>query len=182
MTHLSVKRIVLTGGPGSGKSSVINALKSAGYDVVRESGRAIIQVQECIQGEGVPWKNALLFAELMLSKELDTYNVSDSGNQFIFYDRAILDILGYLMLAKEKIPAHFFNAATHCGYHSKVFIFPPWQTIYTQDNERKQSFEEAIRTYEMMKFVYLHYGYHLIEMPMCSVTERMQFILSKLSD
>ena len=44
---------VLTGGPGSGKSTLIQALDEAGYSTMGEAGRAIIQEQAAIGGKGI---------------------------------------------------------------------------------------------------------------------------------
>lgn len=48
------KAIVLTGGPGMGKTSIINHLKSMGYKTVKESGRDIIQQQLAVGGRKLP--------------------------------------------------------------------------------------------------------------------------------
>ncbi len=63
-------RIILTGGPGSGKSTIINKLRRNGYSCSIEAGRAIIQDQSHIGGSALPWIDPIAFAELMLSWEL----------------------------------------------------------------------------------------------------------------
>jgi len=45
---------VITGGPGSGKTSLIEALRSRGYNSTVEAGRAIIQDQVAIDGRALP--------------------------------------------------------------------------------------------------------------------------------
>lgn len=57
---------ILTGGPGSGKSTVLNLLFSMGYPVVPEVGRKIIQEQVSIKGNALPWGDTCRYAELML--------------------------------------------------------------------------------------------------------------------
>src|SRR5690606_30670917 len=54
---------VLTGGPGSGKSSLLAALAQAGHSVSEEAGRAIIRDQQSIAGLGRPGRDPSLFAE-----------------------------------------------------------------------------------------------------------------------
>lgn len=46
--------IVFTGGPGAGKTSVIEALRSAGHRCSAEAGRAIIRQQVAIDGAALP--------------------------------------------------------------------------------------------------------------------------------
>ena len=44
--------IVITGGPGAGKTTLINLLREAGFATAPEAGRAIIQDQSAIGGSG----------------------------------------------------------------------------------------------------------------------------------
>lgn len=61
--------IVVTGGPGSGKSTLISALCAEGFTGMPEAGRAIIQAQAAIGGAALPWADRFAFSELMLSWE-----------------------------------------------------------------------------------------------------------------
>ena len=63
-------------------------------------------------------------------------------------------------------------------YHRRVFIAPPWPEIFLVDAERKQSFEEATATYEMMIQTYSTLSYDLIPLPLVPVLERLQFVLA----
>jgi predicted ATPase len=69
------------------------------------------------------------------------------------------------------------QAAEIFRYHRKVFIAPPWQEIFQNDNERKQDFDEAERTYEAMIETYKAQGYELVELPRASVEDRAHFVL-----
>jgi len=46
---------IISGGPGSGKTSLINALARQGIPSMPEAGRAIIQDQMAIGGIALPW-------------------------------------------------------------------------------------------------------------------------------
>ena len=61
---------VITGGPGSGKSTLIDALAGHGICTMPEAGRAIIRDQVAIGGEALPWSDRRAFAELMLGWEI----------------------------------------------------------------------------------------------------------------
>ncbi|QZO06786.1 AAA family ATPase [Agrobacterium vitis] len=64
---------VVTGGPGSGKSSPINAMTRRGFRTMPEAGRAITQDQVRIGGPALPWADQIAFSELMLGWELRSY-------------------------------------------------------------------------------------------------------------
>lgn len=82
-------RIILTGGPGSGKTTLINALKNKGYSCSLEAGRAIIQDQILIEGNGLPWIEPEAFAQLMLSWELRSWHEATNTEAPYFYDRGL---------------------------------------------------------------------------------------------
>lgn len=63
-------------------------------------------------------------------------------------------------------------------YNSTVFLFPPWQEIYCHDTERKQTFAQAIETWEAVRQGYSECGYFVIDVPKISVEERALFILN----
>lgn len=57
---------IFTGGPGSGKSTVLNILENMGYMTVREVARDIIKNQVRTNGDAVPWNNTVRYSNLML--------------------------------------------------------------------------------------------------------------------
>jgi predicted ATPase len=174
----SAKRFfVITGGPGSGKSTLLDALEARGFARSVEAGRGIIQDQAAIGGQALPWSDPAAFAELMLSWEMRSYRMAQEGSGTVFFDRGVPDVIGYLRLMKEAVPAHFDKAARSFRYNRRVFIAPPWEEIFIPDRERRQDFAEAARTYESMVATYQDYGYELVEIPRAPVQRRVEFIL-----
>ena len=176
-----LKRIVITGGPGSGKSTLLNILNKKGFSMSMEAGRSIIQDQILIGGNALPWGDRELFADLMLSWELRSWQDATTSNNVHFFDRGIPDVKGYLSLCNLPIPEYLEKAIKLFRYDKTVFIAPPWREIFVQDSERKQSFHEAELTYHAMMMTYRNSGYNLIELPLSTAEERVEFILSKLN-
>jgi predicted ATPase len=172
---------VLTGGPSSGKSALVDALERAGYARSVEAGRGIIQDQMLIRGRALPWDDRTLFAELMLSWEMRSYHMAQPSTGPVFFDRGVPDVLGYLRLIGHPIPSHMQKAAAIFRYNANVFVAPPWRDIFHQDRERKQDFDEAVRTYDALVVTYTEYGYNLIELPRVPVAERLRFVLQTIS-
>jgi predicted ATPase len=170
---------VLTGGPGSGKTALIDALRSAGFTTSVEAGRGIIRDQSAIGGSALPWHDQALFAELMLSWELRSYQAAVEQPGPVFFDRGIPDTLGYLRLSGLPVPGHVKAAAERFRYNRRVFVAPPWPDIFQQDRERKQTLDEAARTYDAMVGVYTALGYDLVPLPLASVEARQQFVLAE---
>lgn len=174
--------LVVTGGPGSGKSSLIDALQQSGYARSVEAGRSIIQDQTAIGGRALPWVDPALFAEMMLCWEMRSYQMAQLQNGLAFFDRGVPDVLGYLRFLNLPVPEHMRKAANTFRYNRHVFIAPPWQEIFRQDRERKQDFGEAVRTYETMVATYATLGYDLVEIPRVPVDERVRFMLRSVDE
>lgn len=173
---------ILTGGPGSGKSALIEALRGSDYAASVEAGRGIIQHQMAIGGRALPWIDPALFAEMMLSWEMRSYDIAQTEAGTVFFDRGVPDVAGYLRLMGLPVPEHVRKAVDLVRYNRRVFIAPPWQEIFRQDRERKQDFAEAVRTYDALVTTYTEYGYELVEIPRAPIPERVQFILQNMTD
>jgi predicted ATPase len=169
---------VITGGPGSGKSTLMSALLDRGFETVEETGRVIIREQISSAGDALPWGNRTEFAQLMLDREIENYTRMEKSAAPVVFDRGIPDVIGYLRLCDLPVPRAAEEAARTRRYNRQVFIAPYWPQIYAQDGERKQDPEEAERTCRMMRAVYAEYGYELAELPFASVDERVAFVLS----
>jgi predicted ATPase len=170
---------VVTGGPGSGKSTLIEALERSGYGRSVEAGRGIIQDQAAIGGPAVPWGDALAFAEQMLCWEMRSYHMACQQDGPVYFDRGVPDVVGYLRLLGLPVPAHMRKALELFRYNRRVFIAPPWPEIFRQDGERRQSLDEAARTYDAMVSTYGECGYVLVEIPRCPVEERVRFVIGQ---
>ena len=177
MPQTSNRFFVLTGGPGSGKSTLIESLAAAGFATSVEAGRGIIKDQVAISGTALPWQDPALFAELMLSWEMRSHAIATAVSEPVFFDRGVPDVIGYLKLVGLPVPTHVDKAAREFRYNSKVFILPHWPEIFGQDSERKQDEDEARRTHASMVATYTACGYELIEVPKGTVEQRLRFVV-----
>ncbi|MEH1123068.1 AAA family ATPase [Micromonospora sp. CPCC 206061] len=169
--------IVIAGGPGAGKTTLIEALRAAGYATAPEAGRAIIQDQVAIGGPALPWVNPALFAELVLCWDLRSYRWALRHDGPVFFDHALAGMAGYYRLIGREVPAHVSAAVAAFRYGTRVFVAPPWKEIYRTDAERRQSWDEAVRTHEVVAQAYVEAGYELVELPRAPVSERLSFVL-----
>ncbi len=174
------KRIVITGGPGTGKSSVISNLESKGHYCFHEVSRQItLEAQE--QGiDQLFLDDPLLFSEKLLEARIKQYqNAQESSGKLVFLDRGIPDVVAYMDYFGTTYPSIFRNACVDHKY-DRIFLMPPWDEIYETDNERYESFEEAQKIYEYLKKAYITFGYKPLEVPKQSIENRSNFILNNL--
>ena len=172
---------IISGGPGVGKTTLINELRQAGFLTAEEEARRIIKNQLTIGGDGLPWRNKVLYAQLMFDASVRIFEKikNDNFTGPIYFDRGILDTVCYMNMENIPVSREAVEVIHKCMYNKNVFILPPWKEIYETDSERKQSWNEALSTFDKMKETYLEYGYNVIEVPRVSVLERRQFVVEK---
>lgn len=171
---------VLTGGPGSGKTTLIDALGDAGFATCPEAGRGIIRDQMALGGPALPWKDPSLFAELMLCWDMRSHHAAAGRERPAFFDRGVPDTIGYLRLTGIAVPAHLRDAAARFRYNAKVFVTPPWRAIFARDDERSQTWDEAVRTHDIMVETYCGLGYEPVRVPCAPVDDRLRFIRAEI--
>jgi predicted ATPase len=173
---------VITGGPGSGKSTLIAALAATGVATSPEVARIIIREEVASGGDALPWANHLAFAERMIEREVAAHEEALASGETVLLDRGVPDVVCFLRLAGLATPPYIDAAARTCRYNPRVFIAPWWLAIFTTDAERKQTPEEAAATFAVMVETYRDYGYTLVELPRATVAERVAFVLAQIGE
>ena len=166
---------IITGGPGGGKTSLLESLAGQGFVIVPETARQIIR--ERLRNGLTPRPDPHEFARQIFETDLVNYTSHMNEMQIRFFDRSFLD--SALMLFQDD-RNYFESIVDHLitrRYNRKVFIAPPWKEIYRNDSERDQTFEEAVCIYEKLYPWYENNGYQLIVLPNESLETRMKFVL-----
>lgn len=178
---LMQQKIVLIGGPGTGKTSVLNELLKREFCCMPEISRAVtLQAKE--QGiDQLFLSEPLLFSEMLLKGREEQYIKANKKNkEVVFFDRGIPDVYAYMDFFKTKYPKSFIDKSKQYAY-DKVFLFSPWKDIYTTDNERYESFEESKQIDHFLQNAYTKLGYKIIFVPFGSIKDRTNFIINSLN-
>lgn len=172
--------IVLIGGPGTGKSTLISELAARGYCCYPEISR---QVTLDAKQKGIDQlflTQPLLFSEMLLEGRKKQFEEAlKEPKDVVFIDRGIPDVVAYMNYIAAEYPEHFTKACEDFKY-SKIFILPPWEEIYESDGERYENFEQAQTIQKHLVETYKKYGYNLIEVPKETVENRILYILDKI--
>lgn|SRR5690606_6917366 len=172
-------RIVIAGGPGFGKTSVISGLEQLGYPVFHEISRHVLEEEKEKDSDILPWKNHKAFNEALFNARVEQYKAGESVQGTCFYDRGLPDSIGYCIANNEEIPPSFLERAQTFRYFSKVFITPFWEEIYQKDAQRWEEIDFAKKVNESIEEAYRMCGYEVIELPKVSIGERISFILKE---
>jgi predicted ATPase len=170
---------VITGGPGFGKTLIIEELKQLGYNCSGEFARDLILSQQELGGEILPWKNPKLFQQEVLQKRIDFFD-SVPDNSFAFADRGIPDQLAFARYRGFGTPKNLNQYSQEYRYASQVFVTPPWPEIFVSDSIRSETFEEALLIHEIVIEIYLSLNYQIIELPLLPLEQRTKYLLQNI--
>jgi predicted ATPase len=170
-------RVVITGGPGAGKTALLNELRRLGFATVDDTPRAIIRSR---RARGLsPRPPPLDFAEEVLRREIEQYQ-RHGGDALTFFDRGVIDALLMVSQAAPERRTEVVALAAAHPYHRIAIFLPPWKEIYVSDEERDHPFSHAVRVYESLVAWYDACGYQVALLPKVAIDERCRLVLSML--
>jgi predicted ATPase len=172
------KKYVLTGGPKTGKTTVIRILQHMGYQIVQEAATTLI-TDALENDEPPPWRNMSLFQEKLFKLQLGREkNLKDYPTAFI--DRGIIDSIGYARfynLACDKQALDYVKQEPYSGVFFLDFFAP-----FSPDKTRVEDFDLANEIHVFLKKTYEDFGYNPIVVPALGAVKRADFICKKIRE
>lgn len=173
-----MKRFVLTGAPGSGKTAIIRQLEIEGFGVVEEAATDLIALAQA-QGIAEPWINSSFIdsvADLQARRQL---RASCQPDEIQFHDRSVIctaALATYLghpvsrMLSREleRIKAEAIYERTVFFVRNLGFVAPT--------AARRISFEETLRFEKIHEEAYRRFGFELVFIEPGGLADRVNAI------
>jgi predicted ATPase len=168
---------VITGGPGSGKTTTINLLRTRGYKTTIEHARHYIDTQ-LIKGRTVEEirKNQKTFQLGILEMQIEQ-EASLVPGELIFLDRAIPDALAYYRFLHLEEDGELKKALLSSSY-KKVFILDCLPLV--NDYARREDEAAQKKIHELIDEVYNELGFPIIHVPVLEPETRVNLILGSL--
>lgn len=166
-------KVVFTGGPCSGKSSVLNLLQLKGMKVVSEVGRKVLEES----GRHPDYQREIFEKQLLKEENLE------KGIHFL--DRGAIDCIAYLNVFKDSKPFSYDLEDLKKRY-KVIFVFE--RLPLEHDEIRKESEEEAEKVHRELISVYEKLDYQIVHVPCFegsvgeSIDKRINFILNYLGE
>ena len=176
-----IQKYIISGAPGTGKTTIINALKKKDHYCAEEISRELIAEQISIGGNILPWKDQIAFENKIAHRRYKQY-LDSPENCICFFDRSSIDCIAYLNNNKLESTSQINQIIKNCIFNKTVFYTPIWEEIYKNDSERQESFDQSIRIDKYLKDSYMKFGYTIIKIPKTTLDKRVNFILSQIKD
>mgnify|MGYP001819448042 FL=1 len=182
---MSPRFAVITGGPGSGKTSLIDHLASLGYATVPEAGIQIIEelTQELGLAGQVVWRQQhpaefqrLVQERLVANEEA----CSATGDALVFCDRGRPDALAYATLVGIELAAGSRTRIDDQRYH-QVFLLDTLSHFEARPaTGRTSNRQRSLRLHALLDSAYRSLGYEPVRIPELSIEDRARLVLESL--
>lgn len=165
---------VVTGGPSTGKTTVINLLHKRGYQTAIEHARHYIDTQKS-NGQTVEEirENKRKFQLGVLKMQIEQEN-SLSPKDVVFLDRAIPDALAYYQFLELDYDKELVEAMNKVSY-KKIFILDRLPLI--NDYARTEDAIAQEKIHALITKIYESLPFPVVQVPVLSPEERLNFIL-----
>lgn len=175
-----MNKILITGGPGTGKTTLVDELRKKGYVCSEEIVRNLTLKKRKEGFDQYFLTDPLDFSKKLFNQRLSQYN-KDYNSDLVIYDRGPIDVLAYLNFKSIEIPKDLIIKSKKIAYQY-AFILNPWKDIYSQDEVRYESFEECRLIHNFLINEYKKFKIKLISVPNGKISDRVNFIKSQLNE
>ena len=172
------KKYILTGGPGTGKSSIILALEQKGEHTIPEAATDVIRYQQAL-GNKEPWTNPE-FQDWILKLQLQREKNIPANIGRVFIDRGILDGAAYYIKDRKEYTPKLEQAIKEMEYEKKVFLVENFRRSCEKTETRREDLEDSLQLGRIIERLYREKGYEIIGAGPGTVQERMERILRKI--
>jgi predicted ATPase len=171
-----MRRYVLTGTPGSGKTAILRQLEQDGFAVVEEAATDVIALRQAL-GEPDPWTRPDFIDKIVTLQRQREQRVSDRGGACaMFVDRspvctlALARHLGWSV--SELLQAEVDRVVAERVYAGVFFVRNLGFVEPTA--ARRISFDDALAFEDVHERTYRGLGFELIEVPAGPLASRVE--------
>jgi predicted ATPase len=173
-----MRRFILTGAPGSGKTAIIRQLELDGFSVVEEAATDVIALEQA-RGVAEPWQHPSFIDAIVELQRRRQVRASREIDEVQFHDRsaictaALAAHLGYPL--SEMLSRELKRVETEAIYQKRVFFVQNLGFI-TPIEARRISFAETLRFERVHEATYRSFGFELLPIAPGSLLDRTNAI------
>jgi predicted ATPase len=173
-----MRRFILTGALGSGKTAIIRQLELDGFSVVEEAATDIHALEQA-RGVAEPWRHASFIDSITELQRRRQVRTSRDTDEVQFHDRSVICTaalalyLGYPF--SDPLSRELKRVETEAIFHKRVFFIQNLGFI-TPTEARRISFEESLRFERVHEEIYRNFGFELVAVARGSLLQRVDAV------
>lgn len=173
-----MRRFVITGAPGAGKTAIVRQLELEGFSVVEEAATDVIAAAQ-LQGTVQPWTHPSFIDAVAALQRDRQIRASHQPDDIQFHDRCVVCTAALaLYLGHDFSPflaSELERVKKEAVYQNRVFFIRNLGFV-TPTGARRISFEETVRFEKIHEKIYRDFGFELISIEPGSLLERIGLI------
>jgi predicted ATPase len=178
-----MRRFVITGAPGAGKTAIIRQLELDGFSVVEEAATDVIAAAQA-RGTAQPWTHSS-FIDVVANLQRDRQiRASYQPDEVQFHDRCAVctaALAVYLGCAFSPfLTGELDRVKKEAIYETRVFFIRNLGFV-TPTEARRITFEETVRFEKIHEEVYRDFGFELVSVERGTVVERVTIIKAAIA-
>ena len=173
-----MRRFVITGAPGAGKTAIIRQLEIDGFSVVEEAATDVIAAAQA-QGTAEPWRNPSFVDAIAKLQRDRQIRASSYPDEVQFHDRCVVctaALAVYLGFPFSPFLASELERIKKEAIYEKRVFFIRNLGFITPTGARRINFEETVRFERIHEEIYQDFGFELIPVEPGSVAERISIV------
>ncbi|MEV4349814.1 AAA family ATPase [Actinoplanes sp. NPDC049596] len=163
-----MRRFILTGTPGSGKTALLRRLELDGYAVVEEAATDVIALGQAL-GDPEPWRSPAFIDDIV---NLQRRRRRSATAAVTFFDRSPVCTLALSRYAGFMPSAALLAELDRIRFYDPAVFFVRNQGFVEATAARRISFEDSLRFERIHEETYGELGFRLIEVPAAPLNVR----------
>ena len=173
-----MKRFVVTGAPGAGKTAIIRRLELDGFSVVEEAATDVIAAAQACGTDEI-WRHPSFIDSVARLQRDRLIRASSQPDEVQFHDRCVVctaALAVYLEFPLSRfLRSELERVRREPIYERRVFFIRTLGFI-TPTEARRISFEDALRFERIHEETYREFGFELVSVEAGSVVKRVGWI------
>jgi predicted ATPase len=173
-----MRRYIITGAPGAGKTAILAALQDRGYAVVDEAATDVIAHEQAL-GRDEPWRDASFIDAITLLQRERQQQPAPPATTVQVFDRSPICTFALAHYVGQPVTptlAREVDRVVAEGIYQPRVFFVHLLGFITPTAARRISFAQSVRFERFHEQAYRDHGFELVDVPAGTLEERVELV------